>query len=165
MKGPSVALAFPPENFTRAPLAGGVSPSSPRSTPALVRDSLYLVILATRSAGGTKSAFAFSYALGITSIMKRIVVTLDWSSEPAFPVSTNTSNQGRRNRLALGGLLPELVAPYLVAGGLVGREGLRGVLRGLVDLTDDALAATRDGQEPLCQPHRGFLGRHLHDGE
>src|SRR2546426_655385 len=104
--GPSVTLGLPPTNLTRVPFAGGCNPSRPSSTPALVRDSLYFVILATRSAGGTKSAFAFSYALGITSIMKRIVGTLDWSFEPEFPVSTNASNQGRRNRLALGGLHP-----------------------------------------------------------
>src|SRR5437667_12507247 len=70
--GPSVTLGFPPENLRRVPWAGGASPSSPSSTPALVRDSLYLVILATRSAGGAKSAAAFSYPLGITSIMNRI---------------------------------------------------------------------------------------------
>src|SRR5207247_11275186 len=69
--GPSVALGLPPANCTRAALAGGCSPSSPSSTPALVKDSLYFVILATRSAGGTKSADAFSYAFGITSIMNR----------------------------------------------------------------------------------------------
>src|SRR5207248_2618925 len=70
----SVTLVLPPPKLTRAPLAGGCSPSSPSSTPALVRDSLYLVILATRSAGGVKSAAAFSYPLGITSIMNRIVL-------------------------------------------------------------------------------------------
>src|SRR5213078_5058912 len=72
VNGPSVTFVLPPPKLTRAPLAGGVSPSSPSSTPALVRDSLYLVILATRSAGGAKSAAAFSYPLGITSIMNRI---------------------------------------------------------------------------------------------
>src|SRR2546427_1930762 len=44
-------------------------------TPALVRDSLYFVILATSSAGGAKSAAAFSYPFGITNIMNRIVVS------------------------------------------------------------------------------------------
>src|SRR5439155_22150480 len=73
--GPSVTLGFPPENLRRVPFAGGCSPSSPSSTPALVRDSLYFVILATRSAGGVKSAAAFSYPFGITSIMNRIVVS------------------------------------------------------------------------------------------
>src|SRR6266516_4304437 len=75
VNGPSVTVALPPENLTRAPVAGGCSPSSVSTTPALVSDSLYLVILATRSAGGAKPAGAFSYPLGITSIMNRMVVS------------------------------------------------------------------------------------------
>src|SRR5437763_6762526 len=70
---PVTLAALPPAKLTRAPLTGGCSPSSPSSTPALVSDSLYLVILATRSAGGAKSAAALSYPLGITSIMNRMV--------------------------------------------------------------------------------------------
>src|SRR2546422_2809813 len=71
MNGPSVTLGLPPEKRTRAPVAGGRNPSSPSRTPALVRESLYFVILATRSAGGAKSAPAFSYPFGITSIIDR----------------------------------------------------------------------------------------------
>src|SRR5205807_5284869 len=74
VNGPSIVLGLPAPKRTRVALAGGVRPSSPSSIPALVRDSLNLVILATRSTGGMKSPFAVSYALGITSSMKRIVV-------------------------------------------------------------------------------------------
>src|SRR5438876_12345854 len=100
LNGPSVTLGLPPEKRTRAPVAGGRNPSSPSRTPALVRESLYFVILATRSAGGAKSAPAFSYPFGITSIMKRIVLSSFTFRvrHRAHPGSKEASNEGARNR-------------------------------------------------------------------
>src|SRR5438067_441147 len=57
----------------RAPVEGGWRPSSASSTPAFCRDSLYFVIAATALASGMAPGAAFSYPLGIISIMNRIV--------------------------------------------------------------------------------------------
>src|SRR2546425_8501223 len=103
VKGPSVTLGLPPANFTRAPFAGGCSPSSATTTPALVRDSLYFVILATSSAVGTKSAPAFSYPFGITSIMNRGIVPDSFAFEVrrrAHPGSMDASNESFGDRHA-----------------------------------------------------------------
>src|SRR5438128_10454875 len=102
-------MGVPPEKHTRAPVAGECSPSSPSKTPALVRDSLYFVILATRSAGGVKSAAAFSYPFGITSIMNRIVVSPRSSGSEDLRIrsiapearSMDTTNGVTRNRQGL----------------------------------------------------------------
>src|SRR6266496_3925786 len=101
-----MTLGLPPENLTRVPLAGVCNPSRPSSTPALVRDSLYFVILATSSAEGTKSAPAFSYPFGITSIMNRGIVPASFAFEVrhrAHPGSMDASNESFRNRHAAGG--------------------------------------------------------------
>src|SRR6266852_5005494 len=68
-KGPSVILGFPPKNETRAPFAGGCRPSNDSSTPAFVRDSLYLLIAATASALGIQFS---SFMFGIMNIMNRM---------------------------------------------------------------------------------------------
>ena len=73
--GPSVTFGFPPENETRAPIDGGWRPSSASSTPAFCRDSLYFIIAATALASGMVPGAAFSYPLGIISIMNRIVIS------------------------------------------------------------------------------------------
>src|SRR5580700_3747718 len=81
VNGPSVTFALPPANVTRAPIEGGCSPSSASSTPAFCSDSLYFIIAATASALGMAPGPAFSYPLGIISIMNRMVVSpLFWCS-------------------------------------------------------------------------------------
>src|SRR5205823_3986924 len=95
--------------------------------PALVRDSLYLVILATSSAGGAKSAAAFSYPLGITSIMNRMAfpsfrlrvgaganAVLYRSVEPEAPESTRRALAGRRaaGSAGRGGGVERAAAPH-----------------------------------------------------
>src|ERR1700739_1025917 len=74
MKGPSVTLGLPPANETRAPMEGGCSPSSPSSTPAFCSSWLYFIMAATAFASGIVPGWAFSYPLGIISIMNRIVI-------------------------------------------------------------------------------------------
>src|SRR5207253_7516226 len=100
VNGPSVTVALPPANLTRAPVAGGCSPSSASTTPALVSDSLYLVILATRSAGGAKPAGAFSYPLGITSIMNRMALNSFRVRSRPLQAPTQASSDTPRNRHA-----------------------------------------------------------------
>src|SRR5258708_4608694 len=75
MKGPSVTLGFPAENDTRAPVEGGWRPSSASSTPAFCRDSLYFIMAETALGSGMVPGSAFSYPLGIISIIKRIVIS------------------------------------------------------------------------------------------
>src|ERR1700674_3133093 len=74
-KGPSVTLGLPPANVTRAPIEGGWRPSSASSTPAFRKDSLYFIIASTALASGMAPGAAFSYPLGIISIMNRMVTT------------------------------------------------------------------------------------------
>src|SRR5687768_7948520 len=73
--GPSVTLALPPGNVTRAPIEGGCSPSRANSTPAFCNDSLYFIIAATAFASGTVPGFALSYPFGIIIIMNRMDVS------------------------------------------------------------------------------------------
>src|SRR6185312_1945300 len=69
--GPSITVRFAPENFTRAPLELGCSPSAASSTPAFTSSSLYLPIAASRSWLGITPASLSALALTIT--MNRIV--------------------------------------------------------------------------------------------
>src|SRR6202140_3380941 len=80
VKGPSVTLGLPPAKVTRAPIEGGWRPSSASSTPAFCRASLYLIMAATALASGMAPGWAFSYPLGIISIMNRIAVVSFWCS-------------------------------------------------------------------------------------
>src|SRR5712692_9048907 len=80
VKGPSVTFGLPPVNVTRAPIEGGWRPSSASSTPAFCRASLYFIMAATALASGIAPGWAFSYPLGIISIMNRIAVVSFWSS-------------------------------------------------------------------------------------
>src|SRR5437773_10665321 len=75
MNGPSVILALPPENEIRAPAEGGWRPSSESSTPAFFSVSLYFIIASTALGSGVIPGAAFSYPLGIISIMNLIVVS------------------------------------------------------------------------------------------
>src|SRR5579863_2902273 len=59
----------------RAPADGGVSPSRASSTPACCSSRLYFIIASTIFASGVASGLAFSYPLGIISIMNRIVIS------------------------------------------------------------------------------------------
>src|SRR5262245_3373607 len=54
-------------------MEGGWRPSSASSTPAFCRDSLYFIIAAIALGSGMAPGAAFSYPLGITSIINRIV--------------------------------------------------------------------------------------------
>src|SRR6185437_3269428 len=68
--GPSITVRFAPENFTRAPLELGCSPSAASSTPAFTSSSLYLPIAASSSWLGITPASLSALALTIT--MNRI---------------------------------------------------------------------------------------------
>src|SRR6266404_7085060 len=80
--GPSVTVGLPDLNETRAPADGGCSPSNASSTPASFSASLYFIIAATCSAGGTVPGAAVSYPEGIISIMNRMAFSSSVDHRP-----------------------------------------------------------------------------------